>query len=69
MRKRSEQKHLLAERTSRELRQILHDAENFIEEPNFIGEPRNSKRERKQPDRYQELVAQDGEPTSFKEAA
>eukprot|EP00253_Pinus_taeda_P014710 PITA_14710 len=36
---------------------------------NFIGEPSNSKREQKQPDRYQALVAQDGEPTSFKEAA
>ena len=36
---------------------------------NFIGEPRNSKRERKQPNRYQALVAQDGEPASFKEVA
>ena len=50
-------------RTSKELHQILRDAENFI------GEPRNSKRERKQPGRYQALVAQDGEPASFKEAA
>ena len=38
-------------RTSGELHQILRDAENFI------GEPRNSKREQKQPDRYQALVA------------
>ena len=51
------------ERTSRELRQILRDAKNFI------IEPRNSKRERKQLDRYQALVAQDGEPASFKEAS
>ena len=33
-------------RTSREIRQIPRDVENFI------GEPRNSKRERKQLDRY-----------------
>ena len=50
-------------RTSRELRQILRDAEDFI------SAPRNNKRERKQPDRYQALIAQDGEPASFKEAA
>jgi len=31
--------------------------------------PRNNKKERKQPDRYQILVAQDGEPASFQEAA
>eukprot|EP00253_Pinus_taeda_P033934 PITA_33934 len=35
---------------------------------NFIEEPRNSKRERKQPYRYQALVAQDGEFANFKEA-
>ena len=40
----------------------MRDAENFI------SEPRNSKRERKQQDRYQTLVAQDGELASFKEA-
>ncbi len=50
-------------KTNKELHQILRDAENFI------GELRNSKRERKQSDRYQVLVAQDGEPTNFKEAA
>eukprot|EP00253_Pinus_taeda_P030541 PITA_30541 len=50
-------------RTSRELRQILQDAEDFI------GAPRNNKRERRQLDRYQALVAQDGEPSSFQEAA
>lgn len=49
-------------RTGRELRQTLRVAEEFI------GAPRNNKRERKQPDRYQELVAQDGEPANFKEA-
>ena len=38
-------------RTSKELCQIMCDAENFI------GEPRNSKRVRKQRDRYQALVA------------
>lgn len=48
-------------RTRREFRQILRDVENFI------GETRNSKREQKQPDRYQALVARDGEPASFKE--
>eukprot|EP00253_Pinus_taeda_P032184 PITA_32184 len=60
-----EQTEALADRgrTSRELRQILHDAKNFIEEP------RKNKREQKQPDRYQALLAQDGEPASFKEAA
>eukprot|EP00253_Pinus_taeda_P017024 PITA_17024 len=36
---------------------------------NFIGEPRNNKRERKQPYRYQAFVAQNGEPANFKEAA
>lgn len=46
----------------RELRQILQDAKDFIDAP------RNNKRERKQPDRYQALVAQYGEPTSFKDA-
>jgi len=50
-------------RTSRELHQILRDAEDFIDVP------RNNKRERKQPDRYQELVAQDGQPAIFKKAA
>eukprot|EP00253_Pinus_taeda_P008926 PITA_08926 len=49
-------------RTSKELRQILQDAKDFI------GAPRNNKRERKQPEKYQALVAQDGEPASFKEA-
>ena len=49
---------------SRELRQILKDAEEFVEGP------RNEKREeRKQPDRYQALVAQVGEPSSFQEVA
>eukprot|EP00253_Pinus_taeda_P014500 PITA_14500 len=49
-------------RTSRELHQILRDAEDFI------GAPRNNKRERKQSNRYQALVAQDGEHVSFQEA-
>eukprot|EP00253_Pinus_taeda_P019834 PITA_19834 len=35
----------------------------------FIGDPRTSKRERKQPDRDQALVAQVAEPSSFQEAA
>eukprot|EP00253_Pinus_taeda_P021783 PITA_21783 len=49
-------------RTSRELYQILSDAKDFI------GAPRNNKTERKQPDRYQAFVAQDGEPASFQQA-
>eukprot|EP00253_Pinus_taeda_P003147 PITA_03147 len=49
-------------RTSKELHQILRDAKDFI------SVPRNNQRERKQPDRYQALVAQDGEPASFQEA-
>ena len=48
-------------RTSWELRQILQDAEDFI------GAPRKNKRVRRQPDRYQALVAQVGEPSSFQE--
>eukprot|EP00253_Pinus_taeda_P036386 PITA_36386 len=48
-------------RTSWELRQILRDAEDFF------GAPRNEKRERRQSDRYQALVAQVGEPSSFQE--
>ena len=40
----------------------MRDAEEFIDAP------RNNK-ERKQADRYQALVAQDGKPASFKEAA
>ncbi len=36
-------------RTSRELRQMLQDAEDFVRAP------RNEKRERRQPDRYQAL--------------
>ena len=35
----------------------------------FVGTPREGKRIRKQPDRYQELVAQVGEPSTFQEAA
>ena len=46
-------------RTSLELRQILRDVEDFI------GAPRNDKRKQTQPDRYQALVAQVGEPSSF----
>ena len=49
-------------RTSRELRQILRDAEEFF------GAPRNEKRQRRQPERYQALVAQVGEHSSFREA-
>ena len=50
-------------RTSRELWQILKDAEDLVENP------RNEKRQRKQPERHQALVAQVGEPSSFWEAA
>ena len=50
-------------RTSRELQQTLRDVEEFV------GAPRNAKRQRRQPDRYQALVAQVGEPSSFQEAA
>ena len=50
-------------RTSRELQQVLRDAEEFI------GAARNKKREHRQPYRYQALVAQVGEPSSFQEAA
>jgi len=49
-------------RTNRGLRQILRDVEDFI------GAPRNDKREHRQPNRYQALVAQVGEPSSFQEA-
>ena len=34
----------------------------------FVGVPRNEKRQRKQPKRYQALVAQVEEPSSFREA-
>ena len=50
-------------RPSRELQQIFKDAEEFV------GAPREGKRIRKQPDRYQALVAQVGEPFTFREAA
>eukprot|EP00253_Pinus_taeda_P004827 PITA_04827 len=43
--------------------------ENNSSSEHFIGAPRNNKRERKQPDRYQALVAQDGEPAGFQGAA
>ena len=50
-------------RPSRELQQILKDAEEFV------GAPREGKRVWRQPDRYQALVAQVGEPSSFREVA
>ena len=50
-------------RTSRELQQILKDVEDFV------GIPRNEKRQRKQLERYQASIAQVGEPSSFQEAA
>ena len=50
-------------RPSRELQQILQDVEEFV------GAPKQGKRIIKQPDRYQALVAQVGEPSSFREAA
>ena len=50
-------------RTSRELQQTLRDAEEFV------GAPRNEKRQGRQPDRYQALVAQVGKPSTFQEAS
>ena len=50
-------------RTSRELWQILRDATDFVKAPQDV------KRQRKQPKRYQTLVAQVGEPSSFQEEA
>eukprot|EP00253_Pinus_taeda_P012114 PITA_12114 len=50
-------------RTSREVRQTLKDAEEFVRAP------RIDKRQYRQPDRYQALVAQFAEPSSFQEAA
>lgn len=46
---------------SRKLPQILWDVEDFV------GAPRSDKREQRQPNRYQALVAQVGEPSSFQE--
>ena len=54
---------IMSGRTSKELQQILKDAEDFV------GVPRNEKRRCKQPERYQALVAQVGEPSSFREVA
>ena len=48
-------------RISREAQQILRDAEKFI------GTPRNGKRQRRPHDRYQGLVDQVEEPSSFQE--
>lgn len=49
-------------RTSREVRQILRGAEEFV------GAPRAEKRQHRQPNRYQALVAQVEELSSFREA-
>ena len=49
-------------RTSKELQQTLRDVEEFI------GAPRNEKRQCMKRDRYRALVAQVGEPSSFQEA-
>ena len=46
---------------NREAQQILRDAKNFI------GTPRNGKRQHRPHDRYQALVAQVEEPSSFQE--
>lgn len=43
--------------------QTLKDAEEFV------NAPRTDKRQRRQPNRYQALVAQVGEPSRFQEAA
>ena len=48
-------------RTSKDVRQTLRDAEEFV------GAPTAEKRQRTQPDRYQALVAQVEEPSSFQE--
>ena len=48
-------------RTSREVCQTLKGAEEFVRAP------RTDKRQRRQPDRYQALVAQVQEPSSFQE--
>ena len=50
-------------RASREVRQTLRDTEEFV------GAPRIYKRQRRQLDRYQALVAQVAEPSSFQEAS
>ena len=42
---------------------LLRDAEEFV------GAPRDGKRVRRQPNRYQALVAQVEEPSSFREEA
>eukprot|EP00253_Pinus_taeda_P032294 PITA_32294 len=49
-------------RTNREVRQTLRDAEEFV------GDSRDEKRQRRQPNRYQALVAQVEEPSSSQEA-
>ena len=49
-------------RTSREVHQTLRDAEEFVRAP------RTDKRQRRQPDRYQALVAQVEEPSIFQES-
>jgi len=48
-------------RTSREVQQTVRDAEEFV------GAPRTNKRQCRQPDRYQAMVAQVEEPSSFQE--
>ena len=50
-------------RPSKELQQILKGAEEFF------GAPRDGKRVQRQANRYQALVVQVGEPSSFQEAA
>ena len=50
-------------RTRKELRQILRDEEEFVEAH------RNENRQHRQLERYQALIVQVGEPSSFREAA
>eukprot|EP00253_Pinus_taeda_P004454 PITA_04454 len=50
-------------RTSREVCQTLKDAEEFVEAP------RTDKKQRRQPDKYQALMAQVAEPPSFHKVA
>eukprot|EP00253_Pinus_taeda_P004790 PITA_04790 len=48
-------------RTSREVRKTLRDTKEFV------GAPRTEKRQRRQPDKYQALVAQVEEPSRFQQ--
>eukprot|EP00253_Pinus_taeda_P027760 PITA_27760 len=51
----------ISHRTNKEVRQTLRDAENFI------GDPRTNRREHRQSDKHQALVAKVVEPSSYQE--